>query len=53
MPELTDHQHELLSTDHYYDSGRIWRQVRQHPGPGFASRFARAVTWYRKALTTV
>ncbi|MBP2334794.1 NAD-dependent epimerase/dehydratase family protein [Saccharothrix coeruleofusca] len=50
MPELTDHQHELLASDHWYDSSRIWRKVRQCPGPGFSSRFARAADWYRDLL---
>ncbi|MFD5829057.1 NAD-dependent epimerase/dehydratase family protein [Lentzea sp. NPDC060358] len=50
MPELTDHQHELLASDHWYDSSRIWREVRQYPGPGFASGFAHATGWYRSLL---
>ena len=50
MPDLTDHQHELLASDHWYDSSRIWQKVRQSPGPGFSSRFARATDWYRSLL---
>jgi nucleoside-diphosphate-sugar epimerase len=50
IPELTDHQHELLASDHWYDSSRIWRKVRQSPGPGFSRRFAHAAGWYRSLL---
>lgn len=50
MPELTGHQHELLASHHRYDSSRIWRKVRESPGQGFSSRFARAAGWYRSLL---
>lgn len=38
MPELTAHQHALLTRDHWYDSGRVWRLSGLEPGPGVLER---------------
>ncbi|MER7699607.1 NAD(P)-dependent oxidoreductase [Streptomyces sp. NPDC096095] len=50
MPELSDHQHALLTQDHWYDSSRIWRRTGVDPGPGFEDRFAQCADWYRRHL---
>ncbi|GGU32327.1 3-beta hydroxysteroid dehydrogenase [Lentzea flava] len=52
LPELTDHQFELLAFDHYYESSRIWRHAGVKPGPGLAEQFTGATDWYRQLLPT-
>ncbi|KAB8161665.1 NAD-dependent epimerase/dehydratase family protein [Streptomyces sp. 3MP-14] len=46
LPEMTDHQHALLSRDHFYDSSGVWRALGLTAGPGYASRMAEALRWY-------
>jgi 2-alkyl-3-oxoalkanoate reductase len=48
MPELTDHQFSLLSTDHWYDSRQIWRNTGVPCGPSPMYRLPSAVDWYRE-----
>lgn len=50
LPDLTAHQHALLTQDAWYDSGRVWRELGLDPGPGFAARFGAAAAWYRQHL---
>lgn len=47
LPELSDHQFELLAVDHWYESSRIWRRAGVSPGPGLAARLGSAAEWYR------
>lgn len=47
LPELSDHQFELLAVDHWYESSRIWRRAGVSPGPGLAIRLGSATEWYR------
>ncbi|MFE2427601.1 NAD-dependent epimerase/dehydratase family protein [Streptomyces sp. NPDC059373] len=46
LPELTAHQHALLTGDHWYDSDGVWRALELDPGPGFAARMAGSLPWY-------
>ncbi|MGW0827648.1 NAD-dependent epimerase/dehydratase family protein [Streptomyces sp. NPDC002845] len=39
VPDLSEHQYTLLTRDHWYDSGKVWRRTGQDPGPGFEERF--------------
>jgi nucleoside-diphosphate-sugar epimerase len=48
LPELTRHQHALLTDDHYYESGRVWERLGIEPGPGFAAGLVAALPWYRR-----
>jgi nucleoside-diphosphate-sugar epimerase len=51
LPEMTDHQFELLAYDHYYDSDRIWRHTGVRPGPGVRERLNLPVSqWYRERV---
>ncbi|MER6358431.1 NAD(P)-dependent oxidoreductase [Streptomyces sp. NPDC001634] len=50
LPELTHHQHALLTDDHYYESGRVWERLGITPGPGFAAGLVTALPWYRQQL---
>lgn len=50
LPELTAHQHALLTDDHYYESGRVWERFGITPGPGFAAGLVAALSWYRQQL---
>ncbi|MFI8345191.1 NAD-dependent epimerase/dehydratase family protein [Streptomyces sp. NPDC085639] len=40
----------LVGVDRWYDSGRLWSQVRVGPGPGFVEAFAACAPWYRSVL---
>lgn len=53
MPELSDHQHALLTQDHWYDSSRIWRRTGIDPRSGFEDGFARSAAWYRAHLAAL
>ena len=48
LPELSDHQHALLTRDHYYDSTRAWRRAGLQPGPGPLETFAAYEGWYAR-----
>ncbi|MCZ4121845.1 NAD-dependent epimerase/dehydratase family protein [Streptomyces sp. H39-S7] len=50
LPELSAHQHGLLTRDHWYESGRIWQHLGLAPGLGFAAMFAASAPWYRRHL---
>lgn len=50
LPELSAHQHALLTQDHWYESGRIWKHLGLTPGLGFAAGFAASAPWYRRHL---
>lgn len=50
LPELTDHQFSLLADDHWYESGRIWRQLDLVPGELDDAPMAEAADWYRALL---
>ncbi|NEB02421.1 NAD-dependent epimerase/dehydratase family protein [Streptomyces sp. SID13726] len=50
LPELTHHQHALLTDDHYYESGRVWERLGIEPGPGFGAGLVAGLPWYRKQL---
>ncbi|CAL9489323.1 2-alkyl-3-oxoalkanoate reductase [Streptomyces sp. enrichment culture] len=50
LPELTRHQHALLTDDHYYESTRVWERLGLVPGPGFAAGLATSLPWYRQHL---
>ncbi|MGW0763016.1 NAD-dependent epimerase/dehydratase family protein [Streptomyces sp. NPDC002814] len=51
LPHLTDHQYNLLTQDHYYDTTRIWHHTQLHPGPGFTHRYTTSTPWYTHHLT--
>lgn len=53
MPELTDHQHALLSADHWYASQQIWRYAQVPCGPSPTSRLSLATPWYREVVTSM
>ncbi|MCF3124278.1 NAD(P)-dependent oxidoreductase [Streptomyces arenae] len=40
----------LLTSDHYYDSARLWRSVDVSCGPGFRTAFPRYAQWYKDAI---
>ncbi len=50
LPGLTHHQHALLTDDHFYESGRVWRRLGIDPGPGFAAGLVSGLPWYRQHL---
>ncbi|MCX3063657.1 NAD-dependent epimerase/dehydratase family protein [Streptomyces beihaiensis] len=50
MPELSAHQHELLTSDHWYDSSRVWRRAGVEPGPDVLDRLADYADWYTRHL---
>ncbi|MEV6689439.1 NAD(P)-dependent oxidoreductase [Streptomyces sp. NPDC051130] len=37
----------LLTVDHWYDTGRLWRLVGTGPGPRLGEAFERYASWYR------
>ncbi|MFC6987280.1 NAD-dependent epimerase/dehydratase family protein [Streptomyces cirratus] len=37
----------LLTVDHWYDSGRLWKLVGAGPGPRLGEAFERYASWYR------
>ncbi|MFG2680438.1 NAD-dependent epimerase/dehydratase family protein [Streptomyces sp. NPDC048392] len=41
---------DLLTTDHLFESGTLWSDLREAPGHPFATGFRRAVPWYRSTL---
>ncbi|OLR89530.1 NAD-dependent epimerase/dehydratase family protein [Actinokineospora bangkokensis] len=47
LPQLTDHQFELLTQDNWYASARIWRHTHVNPGPHPLHGLAAAAAWYR------
>jgi nucleoside-diphosphate-sugar epimerase len=51
LPELSAHQFDLITQDHWYDTTRIWRHAGVPPGAGFHERFADCSGWYRDHLT--
>ncbi|MDJ0346718.1 NAD-dependent epimerase/dehydratase family protein [Streptomyces sp. H10-C2] len=53
LPELSAHQHGLLTQDHWYESSRIWKQLGLAPGLGFAAGFAASAPWYRRHLAAL
>ncbi|MFI9175630.1 NAD-dependent epimerase/dehydratase family protein [Streptomyces lincolnensis] len=44
---VSERQFRLLSEDHWYDSGDIWRLADCPPGPGPLAGLADAAGWYR------
>ncbi|MEV8069534.1 NAD(P)-dependent oxidoreductase [Streptomyces sp. NPDC085995] len=50
LPQLSPHQHALLTDDHYYDSTRVWDRLGLAPGPGFGAGLAASLSWYREHL---
>ncbi|MCH0538619.1 NAD(P)-dependent oxidoreductase [Streptomyces sp. MUM 203J] len=36
----------LMTTDHWYDSGRLWSMVPSSPGPAFPEAFGTYAGWY-------
>ncbi|MEE1941971.1 NAD-dependent epimerase/dehydratase family protein [Streptomyces sp. TRM 70361] len=51
LPGLSEHQYVLLTEDHWYDAGRLWRRTGLKSGPGFDNRFAACAPWYVRQLT--
>ncbi|MFD0449258.1 hypothetical protein [Streptomyces asiaticus] len=41
---------DMLTTDHFFDSGPLWSDLSRDPGDGFDITFRRAAHWYRKTL---
>ncbi|MFI5621694.1 NAD-dependent epimerase/dehydratase family protein [Streptomyces sp. NPDC051567] len=41
----------LLTVDHWYDSGRLWKLVGRGPGPRFPEAFGAYAPWYRDRPT--
>ncbi|WP_030735435.1 NAD(P)-dependent oxidoreductase [Streptomyces sp. NRRL S-31] len=41
---------DMLTTDHVFDSGPLWSDLRQSPGAPFPAGFRREADWYREAL---
>ncbi|WP_328436793.1 NAD-dependent epimerase/dehydratase family protein [Streptomyces sp. NBC_00444] len=52
MPGLSDHQHALLTQDHWYDADRVWQRIGLDPGPGFEERFAACSSWYAEHVAS-
>ncbi|MFB7515242.1 NAD-dependent epimerase/dehydratase family protein [Streptomyces sp. NPDC056144] len=50
LPQLSAHQHALLTMDHYYESSRVWNRLSLDPGPGFGAGLASGLPWYRRHL---
>ncbi|MEU5216458.1 NAD(P)-dependent oxidoreductase [Streptomyces sp. NPDC020807] len=50
LPQLSAHQHALLTMDHYYESSRVWNRLSLDPGPGFGAGLAAGLPWYRRHL---
>lgn len=40
---------DMFTTDHVFDSARLWADLRRAPGAGFDTDFPLAAPWYRKA----
>ncbi|MFF4324677.1 NAD-dependent epimerase/dehydratase family protein [Streptomyces sp. NPDC001568] len=40
----------LLTTDHWYDSGALWKLVGAEPGPRLTEGFGAYASWYRERL---
>jgi nucleoside-diphosphate-sugar epimerase len=52
---LAEHGHsstalDMMTTDHVFDSGPLWADLRRAPGPAFGEAFRRALPWYRRSL---
>ncbi|MGW0362609.1 NAD-dependent epimerase/dehydratase family protein [Streptomyces sp. NPDC002990] len=45
------HDLDMVTTDHWFDSDPLWRDLACDPGPGFPGRFPRYAPWYRQLLT--
>lgn len=43
----------LLSSDHYYDSAKLWQATDVCPGAGFRESFGHCAPWYREAMGAV
>lgn len=41
---------DMFTTDHVFDSGPLWSDLRRVPGAGFDADFRDAAPWYRKVL---
>ncbi|MFI2778811.1 NAD-dependent epimerase/dehydratase family protein [Streptomyces sp. ALB3] len=41
---------DLLTTDHFFDSGPLWSDLGRDPGEGFALDFGQVAPWYRQSL---
>ncbi|MFE7384471.1 NAD-dependent epimerase/dehydratase family protein [Streptomyces zhihengii] len=50
LPQLSAHQHALLTEDHWYDSNGVWARLGLTPGPGFAAGLVPGLPWYRRHL---
>jgi 2-alkyl-3-oxoalkanoate reductase len=47
------HALAMMSTDHWFESTRLWALTGCRPGPGFSDLFPKHVPWYTAQLTPV
>ncbi|MFH9658243.1 NAD-dependent epimerase/dehydratase family protein [Streptomyces sp. NPDC017248] len=44
------HALDMLRTDHWFDGGPLWRDLRLSPAADFETGFAESARWYRRTL---